>query len=94
VEQLKIGEKVFHKKGDYEGDNGIIIDSGSTFSYFPFNQWILFRGEIDRRCKESDRCQLAVGITHKCYHLTKTSKQSELEDLVEQLFPSIDIRVG
>ena len=37
VKNIRIGNSIFHTSGQYVGPYGIVIDSGSTYTYFPEN---------------------------------------------------------
>lgn len=43
VGNIKIGNKLIHKEGDRLGYYGLFIDSGSTFTYFPRENFLIFK---------------------------------------------------
>jgi hypothetical protein len=50
VKNIKIGDSVIHKEGDRLGSFGLFVDSGSTFTYFPQENFLIFKKELIERC--------------------------------------------
>ena len=78
-------------------DRGTFIDSGTTLTYFPYNQYIKLTHELDRICLEHPQCVKTRGLMKRAYHLydetlienEETSMQN-MERLVLKVFPSIN----
>lgn len=70
VGNIKVGNELVHKKDDKLGVYGIFIDSGSTFTYFPRENYLRFKNELIRNCASNkELCEIASGESVLCFHL-------------------------
>lgn len=53
VGNIKIGDTIIHPKNGKLGMYGIFIDSGSTFTYFPRENYLIFRNKIVQTCNSN-----------------------------------------
>jgi hypothetical protein len=50
IGNIKIREKLIHKKDENLGAFGLFVDSGSTFTYFPNQNFQIFKEELLSSC--------------------------------------------